>query len=134
LIHNFIQWIFPLPEASQYNPDAPLLDAETISVFRQDADLQDRMLRSLDVILAFLELKVSGDQIVRTGDDLHWMTWQNHNFKRLTRILRCLTICGLKPFAEALYRCLAGLYVDHHQIIDETTLKFWKDAIKEPAE
>lgn len=130
-MHNFIQWLFPSQEPSQYNPNAPILDSDTIAAFRNDAELQDRMLRSLDVMLAFLELKVSGDQIVRTGDDLHWMTWKNHNFKRLTRILRCLMLCGLKPFAEALYRCLAGLYVDHHQIIDENTLKFWKEAIQE---
>jgi len=24
-VHNFVQWLFPLPEPSQFNPDAPLL-------------------------------------------------------------------------------------------------------------
>src|SRR5438067_2661486 len=28
-VHDYIQWLFPLAKASQYNPDAPLLDAET---------------------------------------------------------------------------------------------------------
>jgi hypothetical protein len=27
-IHDFIQWLFPLPEPSQFNPDAPLLTPE----------------------------------------------------------------------------------------------------------
>ena len=30
-IHDFIQWMFPLTEPSPVNPEAPVLDAETIA-------------------------------------------------------------------------------------------------------
>src|SRR5260370_19373303 len=33
-VHDFIQWLFPLPEPSRYNPDAPLLTDENIAPFR----------------------------------------------------------------------------------------------------
>ena len=36
-IHDYIQWLFPLPEPSQYNPLAPVLDAEQIAIFQTDA-------------------------------------------------------------------------------------------------
>jgi hypothetical protein len=25
VVHDFVQWLFPLPEPSRFNPDAPLL-------------------------------------------------------------------------------------------------------------
>ena len=34
-VHDFIQWLFPLPEPSQFNPDAPLLTAEDIAAFKR---------------------------------------------------------------------------------------------------
>ncbi len=128
-VHNFIQWLFPLPEPSNFNLDAPLLDEETISTFRQSRELQDRLLRSLDVILNFLELKIEGNKVIRRGDQLHWLTWKNHNFRRLTRIMRCLTLLGLRPFAEALRDCLTDIYVDNPTLIDEDTMKYWKEAV-----
>ena len=32
-VHDFIQWLFPLPERSGANPGAPTLDAATIEAF-----------------------------------------------------------------------------------------------------
>jgi hypothetical protein len=32
-VHDFIQWLFPLPEPSGANPSAPTLDAATIQAF-----------------------------------------------------------------------------------------------------
>ena len=35
--HDFIQWLFPLTEPSQAQPDAPVLDAEEIPLIRASA-------------------------------------------------------------------------------------------------
>jgi hypothetical protein len=127
-VHNFVQWLFPLPEPSDFNKDAPLLDDETIAAFRESFELQDRLLRSFDVMLNFLELKVAGNKVIRRGEPLHWLTWKNHNFRRLTRIMRCLILLGLRPFAEALRDCLTDIYVEH-PVIDEETMRYWKEAV-----
>ena len=37
-VHDFIQWMFPLPEPSPVNPDAPVLDAGTIAEIRARAE------------------------------------------------------------------------------------------------
>lgn len=129
--HDFIQVLFPLPEASEFNKNAPLLDDETIREFRSSPELQNRLLRSLDVMLTFLSMKIEGNKVVETGDPLHWLTWKNHNFRRLTRMMRCLTLLGLQPFANALKECLMNISIDHPSIIDETTMQFWKDATNE---
>ena len=32
-VHNYIQWLFPLPEPSRFNATAPLLDEKVIQAF-----------------------------------------------------------------------------------------------------
>src|SRR5262245_840829 len=39
-VHDFIQWLFPLPEPSRFNPDAPRLTEADIATFRGDPLLQ----------------------------------------------------------------------------------------------
>jgi hypothetical protein len=35
-VHDFIQWLFPLPEPSRFNPDAPRLTEHDITAFRSE--------------------------------------------------------------------------------------------------
>src|SRR5579871_974042 len=49
--HYYIQWLFPLATRSGYNLTAPILDAETIGTFRNDAALKNQMLRSFRKML-----------------------------------------------------------------------------------
>ncbi len=37
MVHDYIQWIFPLPERSGANPSAPVLDAGSIAAIRSSA-------------------------------------------------------------------------------------------------
>ena len=39
-VHDYIQWLFPLPERSGFNMNAPVLDERTIQEFRVRPDLQ----------------------------------------------------------------------------------------------
>ena len=45
-VHNYIQWLFPLPDFSAPNPTAPVLDRATILAFRSDPLIKNQMLRS----------------------------------------------------------------------------------------
>src|SRR5215831_12128024 len=51
--HDYIQWLFPLKEKSGFNPTAPALTDEVILAFKSRDELKNRLLRSLDVMLAF---------------------------------------------------------------------------------
>jgi len=38
--HDYIQWLFPLPEGSRFNIDAPILNDRDILLFKKNSDLQ----------------------------------------------------------------------------------------------
>ena len=55
-VHDYIQWLFPLPEPSAFNPYAPILSEATIRTFQHDATLRTRLGQSLARMLAFYGL------------------------------------------------------------------------------
>ncbi|KAL8931219.1 MAG: hypothetical protein Q9216_007252, partial [Gyalolechia sp. 2 TL-2023] len=59
--HNYIQYLFPLPEPSPINPSAPIITETTFSAFRSRPELRSQLRRSLTRILQFygLELIIS---------------------------------------------------------------------------
>ena len=52
-VHDYIQWLFPLPEASRFNDDAPLLTPDDIAAFAARMELRENLRRSLTRLLAF---------------------------------------------------------------------------------
>src|SRR4029077_4881134 len=128
--HDYIQWLFPLTERSAFNPNAPVLDAATIENFRANESLQYNLERSLDVMLDFYGLELTGDRIVRAASfaerSANWLMPFNHNFLRLTRILKSLFLLGLEQRAAQLFACLEDLYTMNKSVIGERTMSFWR--------
>ena len=54
-MHDCTQWLFPLPDPSAFNPDAPIPTRETIETFGADPELR-QALRSLTRMLDFYGL------------------------------------------------------------------------------
>jgi hypothetical protein len=135
--HDYIQWLFPLPERSSANPAAPLLSAADVRAFADSAELRDSLLRSLSVMLRFYGLELfepSSGVEIRPGDTFAhrsqvWLTPYNHNFLRLTRMLRSLTLLGCGEHADALFQCLEGIYRGQHAVIGPETFRYWKTAL-----
>jgi hypothetical protein len=63
-VHDFIQWLFPLPEPSQFNADAPLLTDEDIAAFKGDELLRANLMKSFERILGFLGLAMAQAEVV----------------------------------------------------------------------
>ena len=134
--HDYIQWLFPLPDRSSANPHAPLLSAADVRAFSERDDLRQNLLHSLVVMLRFYGLECAdapaGVEIRRSSDfDARgrvWLTPCNHNFLRISRILRSLNLLGCNDHARALLRCLNGIYRDHGDVIGEETLRYWRRA------
>lgn len=132
-VHDFIQWLFPLPERSGANPDAPILDSPTITAFRQSKELQDQLRQSFLRMLRFYGLEFDGE-IVQQAVNFHsrssnWLNPNNHNHLRLTRMLRSLHLLGLASEASSLFQALSEIYTSHPGRITPRTYQFWKDAI-----
>ena len=136
--HDYIQWAFPLPEPSAFNPDAPLLSRADITAFLQEAPLQERLLGVTGRMLHFYGLTAEGDlrgapvvlPALRLSEQAaHWVTPGNHNFLRLSRILRSLALLGLQPMALAILQALEDVALTPvGKSIGETTLCYWREA------
>jgi len=131
-IHDYIQWLFPLTERSDFNPGAPVLDDATIQRFRTDETLRRNMERSLRLMLAFYGLEIAGVSIRRALSfaerSANWLTPGNHNFLRLTRILKSLATLGLADRATQLLACLEEIYATDESVIGPRTIAFWRRA------
>jgi hypothetical protein len=135
-VHDFIQWLFPLPEPSGFNPDAPLLTAEDTAAFRSDPTLQANLRRSFERILSFLGMQmtasgevVDGPNFARRAFDV-W-DYQNHNWLRVTRILRSLHLLGLDTEAQTVYRRLEEFHSRRRFPIGDETFRYWTNAVRD---
>jgi hypothetical protein len=137
--HDYIQWLFPLEERSGFNVSAPVLDAGTIQEFRSRVELQRNLRGAFVRMLAFygLEMVESPATVIRPSPYFaqrseNWLVENNHNHLRITRILKCLRILGLKSEAEAFFECLAGIYNgevgSRFPRISDETFWFWRSA------
>lgn len=133
-VHDFIQWLFPLPEKSMANPWAPVLDKPTISAFHKEPKLQEALRASLIRMLAFYGFEMREGAIVPAANfearAKNWLTPANHNHLRLTRMIRSLRVLGLETEGLALWRALDAIYATDagRDAVSERTYKFWTRA------
>ena len=131
--HDFIQWLFPLRTPSPVNPEAPTLSEQDVALFQSDDDLRIRLRQSFELMLDFYGLVVTqreGNLTVQRADTFglraeNWLTPGNHNFLRITRILKSLTILGQQDLARAFLECLSLIFDDYRGIIGDRTWRFW---------
>lgn len=131
--HDYVQVLFPLPERSAFNALAPLLDEATIACFRTDETIRANLLQSFRVMLRFYGFRVDE----KTGEVLEaasfrerapeWLFPEDHNHLRITRILKCLTLCGLQDQAAAFLRRL--LTLPGQDRITAASRQYWRDAV-----
>ncbi|PVI01230.1 hypothetical protein DM02DRAFT_561891 [Periconia macrospinosa] len=57
--HDFIQWLFPLPEGSVFNFSAPVINKEVLEAFRRNSAMQKRLRASFMRMLQFYGFTVS---------------------------------------------------------------------------
>lgn len=136
--HDFIQWLFPLPEPSGANLDAPLLGPADAREIAARADLRDALIRSLDTMMRLYGIVRQGDTFIRTpafpGPYRHWLGPIDHNHLRFTRMLRCLALCGLGDMAAGLRRLLYDIAATEAVGSWSTALRYWREAGLPPSD
>lgn len=137
--HDYIQWMFPLDEPSGANPSAPHLTPDEIEVLRKDTAARANIRRSLDRMLGFLGFAWGGDRrsLVLSPhfpqQAANWLSTGNHNFLRVTRILRSLVLVGEGDAARALLAALEAIYKQgYSRVIGPRSLEFWQRAVEPP--
>jgi hypothetical protein len=130
-VHDYIQWLFPLPEPSAFNASAPVLSQQNIAEFCSRADLRDRLHSSFLRMLAFygFEPRLPVERAPNFEERAqNWLMPGNHNHLRITRILKSLRLLGLEADADAFFEALAGLYRERPGAISSETFRFWQTA------
>ncbi len=131
--HFYIQWLFPLNESSNYNSHAPILTEYDIEVMKSDKEIKENILKSLRIILKFYGLKLENNNI-RIAEEFKekhtWITRKNHNFKRITRILKFLVLMDMKEIANSFFLTLSIIYENNKEVIGETSFNYWNRAIE----
>ncbi|HYX14719.1 MAG TPA: opioid growth factor receptor-related protein, partial [Nostoc sp.] len=59
-----------------------------------------------------------------------WVCRFNHNYLRITRILKCLITFGLENEAQAFYEGLRKIYRENSDRIGRETFHYWTIAVK----
>jgi hypothetical protein len=135
--HDYIQWLFPLDAPSGVLANAPLVDAACRRAFQADDGLRAALRQALARMLEFYGLTSSGiasAPIISEGENFRmrsakWLRRYDHNFLRLTRIMRSLVLLGEARLAKALQGSLEVLYQRNSAIIGATTIEFWRGAV-----
>jgi hypothetical protein len=131
-VHDFIQWLFPLPERSGANPSAPMLDRGTIEAFHATPAMRERLGQAFQRMLRFYGLRWNGASVERAGNfrerAQNWLWPGNHNHLRLTRVLRSTLLLGLEAESKALFHALNAICREFPDRISSRTHAFWSDA------
>lgn len=123
--HNYIQRLFPTEQKSCYE-NAQIINSEDIEIL--DKKIQNNMKKSFNVMLNFYDFEYKDNVIVPKNDaKFHWVSNKNHNYLRITRILKSLKIFGLEKEANDFYFALIKL--SKIKKIDEISIKYWKNVI-----
>ena len=114
--HDFIQWMFPLREASGANFNAPTLLVSDIEAIQSSMQCRQNLEKSATWILAFFE---------RTEEIFQYTT---HNHLRVTRIIKSLRLLHSDQQAEQFKQAVLGIIQARGARINPVTVAFWLEA------
>jgi len=129
--HDYIQWLFPIPEKGRFNGYAPLLTEPARMQFRRDEELLARQRYALDLMLRFFGLYRQDDKISlceTLNPKKHiWLKSGGHNHLRISRIIRSLHFCGQEDLAQLVQHGFITIGRSYGQV-SEKSLAFWESS------
>lgn len=129
--HDYIQWLFPIPEAGRYNGFAPVLDDKSREAFAGDPVMRASQRKSLDVMLNFFGLSRTEFGIAARDDlDMRehiWLKRGGHNHLRISRIIRSLHLCHQQALAATFREAVIEIGTTQG-IVSEQSIQYWRTA------
>lgn len=128
--HDYIQWLFPLPEESRAVPFAPVMGPTDKAIISSNKDCQKGLELATAKMASFFGLEIKSLGVSRNDARIAaWCSHRNHNFLRMTRILRSLSLLGKQNLAEEIIDFIAAEIHPHYTAID-VSMPYWTEAIK----
>jgi hypothetical protein len=116
-VHDFIQWLFPLAEASRAVPGAPVLDAVEAAAIRGDPQAQAGFRAGLERMARFY------------ADTDGWLTGYDHNHLRITRIIAATRSLLGQADAAAFYAGIMARNTAAGSPVNRDSLRYWRAAL-----
>lgn len=113
--HDFIQWLFPLPEPSRAVPGSPVLTPPDIAALRASPAARANLRRAAERMRRFY----AATHFWRGGAD--------HNHLRITRIVRSLRLLAGDAEADGFKQTILEL-LGPEPAVNATTRRFWREA------
>jgi hypothetical protein len=114
--HDFIQWLFPLPEPSMAVPEAPVLTEAEAEAIRTSTMAQCALAAATDRMAAFYALTT------------HWLAPHDHNHMRITRIIRSLRLLSGEEQADAFKSIIMARVEATRAPVNARSLGYWATA------
>lgn len=114
--HDYIQWLFPLPEPSRAVPASPILTPEDLAILRASDRAQERMRAAAERMMQFY------------GATRFWLAEHNHNHLRISRIIRSLRLIVGDAAADDFRASVLARATEAKAPISATTLGHWHSA------
>jgi hypothetical protein len=115
-VHDYIQWLFPNRQRSQFNSSAPLLTDDDVKHFRKAPDLLGGFYRAYERMCKFYKIAIGPPY---WWDDLRYA----HNWLRMTRIMLSLREFGMDEELSRFHEAISKA-----QLPDQRTRAYWADA------
>ena len=115
-VHDYIQWLFPLPTRSAAQPSAPVLSSAEIQAIRADGRASSTLRQATERMLRFYR------------DTSDWLTWQDHNHLRITRIINSLRLLLGPDEARRFHEAILALHDAAGSPVNPHSLHFWSEA------
>ena len=116
-VHDFIQWLFPLPVASRAVPGAPVLDAAEAAAIRVDPQACAGLWEGLDRMTRFYD---------RTDG---WLAGSDHNHLRITRIIAAVRALLGREEAVAFHAFIIARNRAAGSPVNQGSLRHWNRAL-----
>lgn len=116
-VHDFIQWCFPLAEASRAVPGAPVLTSAEAAAIRADPAARAGLLGALDRMTRFY-----------AGTE-GWLCSHDHNHLRISRIIAATRDLVGHDAAAAFHAFVLDRNRDAGAPIDRGSLRYWDSAL-----
>ena len=124
--HSQIQQIFPLHEKSQMTQNDPIITPEIVEESKKYPEIKENFRKALDRMNRFYMVG-----IYDIDPDIYHEMWDddyNHNFLRITRIIRSLRLFGLEEEAREFYKNVNEI---DKQIGLSNSAQYWKKAMED---
>jgi len=134
--HDYIQSIFPIRERGM-SSQQPLTKNEA-NLFRESPEMQERLIQSYEMMLDFYGLRLVDRQTGQVERAENWkdrftnLNDYGHNYLRITRILKCLGICGLEHLKKPFLKHMFTEFLQEKQLpnIRQSLIRFWLPTLR----